>query len=100
MRLSAFILENIEPILQEWEDFARALGAVTESMDAKALRDHAKQILRDVAADLETYQTEAQQEAKSKGNAPPAPSVARGTGAEQHGNVRATEGFTLDQMVS
>jgi signal transduction histidine kinase len=100
MRLSAFILENIEPILQEWEDFARALGAVTESMDAQALRDHAKQILREVAADLETYQSEAQQEAKSKGNAPPAHSQAPGTGAERHGDVRATEGFTLDQMVS
>ncbi len=100
MRLSGFILANMEPILQEWEDFARALGAVTELMDAKALRDHAKQILRDVAADLETHQTEAQREAKSKGYSPPTPSVVLGSGAEQHGNVRATEGFTLDQMVS
>jgi signal transduction histidine kinase len=100
MRLSAFILANMEPILQDWEDFARALGAVTESMDAKALRDHAKQILREVAADLETYQSQAQQEAKSKGEAPPAPSAASDTGAEQHGNVRAVEGFTLAQMVS
>lgn len=100
MRLSAFILENMEPILQEWEDFARALGAVTESMDATALRDHAKQILREVAADLETYQSEAQQEAKSKGNALPTVSKALDTGAERHGDIRATEGFTLDQMVS
>jgi signal transduction histidine kinase len=100
MRLSAFILANMEPILQEWEEFARDLGAVTESMDAHALRDHAKQILREVAADLETYQSAAQQEAKSKGRAPPTPSVASDTGAEQHGNVRAVEGFTLDQMVS
>jgi signal transduction histidine kinase len=99
MRLSAFILANMEPILQEWEDFARALGAVTELMDAKTLRDHAKQILREVAADLETYQSEAQQEAKSKGKAP-APSEPPGTGAEQHGYVRAVEGFTLEQMVS
>lgn len=100
VRLSAFILSNMEPILQEWEDFARALGAVTELMDAKALRDHAKQILRDAAADLETYQSDAQREAKSKGNAPPTPSEAPGSGAEKHGNVRATEGFTLDQMVA
>lgn len=100
MRLSAFILANIEPILQDWENFARDLGAVTELMDAKALRDHAKQILRDVAADLDTHQTEAQREAKSKGRAPPAAPTVLGSGAEQHGNVRATEGFTLDQMVS
>lgn len=90
----------MELILQEWEEFARALGAVTESMDAKALRDHAKRILRDIAADLETPQSEDQQEAKSKGEAPRADSVAAETGAEMHGDVRATEGFTLDQMLS
>lgn len=100
MRLSAFILSNMESILQEWEDFARALGAVTKSMDAKALRDHAKQILKEVAADLETSQTKAQQEAKSKGNVRTSQSDAAETGAEKHGDVRAVEGFTLDQMVS
>lgn len=100
MRLSAFILSNMEPILQEWEDFARALGAVTEFMDAKALRDHAKQILLDIAADLETYQSEAQQEAKSKGSLQTDPAAAAVSGAGRHGDVRAIEGFTLDQMVS
>lgn len=100
MRLSAFINENMEPILQEWEDFARALGAVTEAMDAAALRDHAKHILRDVAADLETVQTAEQREAKSKGGTSNNPSAAPDTGAEMHGIVRAMEGFTLDQMLS
>jgi len=100
MRLSAFILSNMERILQEWEDFARALGAVTKSMDAKALRDHAKDILSDVAADLEIYQTAAQQEAKSKGSVQAPHSEFAATGAGRHGDVRATEGFTLDQMVS
>lgn len=100
MRLSAFILSNMEPILQEWEDFARALGAVTRSMDASALRDHAKQILLEVAKDLETYQSEAQQEAKSKGGVQASSPEAAATGAGRHGDVRATEGFTLDQMIS
>ena len=100
MRLSAFILANMESILQEWEDFARDLGVVTESMDAQELRDHAKHILEDVAADLETDQSDAQQEAKSKGNAPTDASEAPDSGAEMHGVVRAMEGFTLDQMLS
>lgn len=100
MRLSTFISSNMEPILQEWEDFARALGAVTRSMDARALRDHAKQILREVVADLETYQSAAQQEAKSKGSFQPVQLQVAISGAGQHGDVRATEGFTLDQMVS
>jgi len=100
MRLSAFILSNMEAILQEWEDFARALGAVTQSMDATALRDHAKQILLDVARDLETYQSEEQQKAKSKGGVQATASQAAASGAGRHGDVRATEGFSLDQMIS
>lgn len=100
MRLSSFILGNMELILQEWEDFARALGAVTEAMDAKSLRDHAKQILHEVAADLETYQTAEEQEAKSKGFVRGVLSDGVDSGAERHGDVRAMEGFTLDQMVS
>ena len=30
MRLSAFIISNMEAVLQEWEDFARSLGTVTK----------------------------------------------------------------------
>jgi signal transduction histidine kinase len=100
MRLSVFILSNLEPILQEWEDFASALGAVTKSMDAKALRDHAKQILLDIVKDLETYQSMAQQEAKAKATPQSTPSFPDDSGAGRHGDIRATEGFTLDQMVS
>jgi signal transduction histidine kinase len=100
MRLAAFILANIEPILQEWEDFARDLGAVTASMDVEALRDHAKLILQELAEDLETRQSAAQQEAKSRGEAPDAPAEDPDTGAEHHGGVRAVEGFSLEQMVS
>jgi signal transduction histidine kinase len=100
MRLAAFILANLEPILQEWEDFARDLGAVSESMDVKSLRDHAKTILQELAEDLETRQSAAQQVAKSKGEAPPPTAADPGTGAEQHGGDRAVEGFSLEQMVS
>jgi signal transduction histidine kinase len=90
----------MEPILQDWEDFAQSLGMTTQSMDTAALRDHAKQILRAVATDLETRQTDAQQEAKSKGDAPEPPPNAPETPAESHGSVRAEEGFSLQEMVS
>lgn len=90
----------MEPILQEWQEFAHSLGLVTQSMDAAALRDHAKLILHAVAADLETRQSDAQQEAKSKGDAPAPPPHAPKTAAETHGSVRAEEGFSLQQMVS
>jgi len=100
MRLSAFILENMERILQDWEDFARSLGAVTSAMEAIALRDHAELMLRAVANDLETQQTPAQREAKAKGNAPERPSHLDVTAATAHGTGRAEDGFSLQQMVS
>jgi hypothetical protein len=66
-RLSAFILRNIEPILQEWEAFARSLAAGTK-MDQLALRDDAESILRAVVRGMQSNQTLAQQASKSKGH--------------------------------
>ena len=43
VRLSSFIRQNIEPILDEWETFARSLPQ-GEAMES-ALRDHAKDML-------------------------------------------------------
>ena len=100
MRLSRFILANMEPILQDWENFARSLGAVTSEMDAIALRDHAELMLKAIAVDLENEQSLAQQDAKSKGNAPARPAHLEATAATSHGAVRAEEGFSLEQMVS
>ena len=64
-----------------------------------ALRDHAEQILRAVAADLSTAQTKAEQSEKSKGRAPrliDAPETA----AETHGFLRAKSGFNIEQLVA
>lgn len=70
MRLSDFILENVEPILQAWEDFARSVETPMPAMDAKGLRNHAEYILNAVALDLRTAQTEQQQIDKSHGLGP------------------------------
>ena len=40
-RLSTFIRENTEPILEEWESFARSLPMGAD-MDVRALRDQAR----------------------------------------------------------
>lgn len=100
MRLSEFIVANMESILVEWETFARSLGAVTSKMDAAALRDHAEAMLLAVAADMETAQSPAQQSAKGKGHAPPRAAALGESAATTHGSVRAGDGFTLEQMVS
>ncbi|KAA0987339.1 sensor histidine kinase [Pseudomonas sp. ANT_J12] len=97
MRLSDFIIKNLEPILQAWEDFARTIEVPGEALDSKALRDHAEQMLRAIALDLRTYQSAQEQIAKAHGNAP---TEELETAAETHAVTRLMAGFTLDQMVS
>jgi signal transduction histidine kinase len=97
MRLADFIIENIEPILQRWEDFARSMTPAADGMDAEALRDHAEQMLRTIAADLKKPQTEAARLSKSLGNGP---SSISDTAAEIHADIRYASGFTIGQMVA
>jgi signal transduction histidine kinase len=98
-RLSAFILANREPILAEWEAFARTCTPASAPMDIVALRDHANEMLTVIAADLDTPQGGAAQAAKSKGKAPD-DDDGEPTAAEEHGAGRAESGFTIEQMVS
>jgi signal transduction histidine kinase len=97
MRLSVFIKEHLEQILQEWEDFAQTLNIPGPAMDSKGLRDHASLMLAVIVQDLETEQTVKQQADKAQGKAPP---HTEGTAAEFHALTRLTAGFTIDQMVS
>ncbi len=53
MRLSLCILQNIEAIIGEWEDFAETLAPL-EDANRVELRDHAMDILKVIAADLNT----------------------------------------------
>jgi signal transduction histidine kinase len=99
MRLADFILANREPILAEWEAFARTCAPASGSMDIEALRDHANAMLTVIARDLATPQGSEAQSEKSKGNAP-SPDPAERTAAEEHGSGRAESGFTVEQMIS
>ena len=96
MNLSAFILSNIECILQEWEDFASTLEPL-ESANKKELRDHAAAVLKVIAADLDTPQAEHESIAKSKGLGPQA---AEDTAAEIHAADRLASGFTGEQVMA
>lgn len=99
MRLSEFINDQREPILIEWETFARRLGEITKTMDIEALRDHASEMLTVIASDLETPQTEFEQRRKSTGEAPDE-AGGPATAAEEHGADRASRGFSIEEMVS
>lgn len=97
MRLADFIQQNMEPILQQWEDFAKTLTPAAEGMDAVALRDHAEHMLRTIAADLQTHQSPEARILKSHGNAPRSNSI---TSAESHADIRHASGFTIGQVIA
>ena len=99
MRLADFILANREPILAEWEAFARSCAPAGGTMDIAALRDHANEMLTAIAAELATPQSRLPQSERSKGRARAAvPAAATAAGA--HGAGRAESGFTVAQMVA
>lgn len=97
MRLSLFIAERKESILQEWEDFARSISPPSCPMDVAALRDHAALMLHEIVKDLETPQSGSQQSDKSKGHG--ANKFEKG-GAERHAEERLELGYSIDQLVS
>ncbi len=98
MRLADFILDNLEAILQEWEDFAATLLPGDQPLDKAALRDHVKLMLETIAADISCAQTEREEKEKSQGhNSAPAYPI---TAATAHGKERLVFGFSLDAAMA
>lgn len=96
VRLADFIRAEIEPILQEWEAFARTL-LPARFMDRAGLRDHAHGMLLEIAGHIESRQSESERVAKSKGHQPKDGVV---SWAEVHGGARQTSGFSVVETVS
>jgi signal transduction histidine kinase len=97
MRLADFIVQNHEPIVDEWETFARSLLGTGYAMNTAALREHAEQILSAIVLDMNSPQSEAGQEEKSKGRGQE--DRLRGAG-QIHAVLRLETGFRLDQLVA
>ncbi|WP_372827253.1 ATP-binding protein [Polaromonas sp.] len=99
MRLSNFLRTHSAQILTAWDEFAATVAHEGRSLDQKALRDHAGQILTSIAEDLETPQSDAEQEEKSRGEGPRSAS-ALDTAAETHADTRMVSGFAIDAMIT
>lgn len=98
-RLSEFIRSHETELVDEWERFARTLpGGSTGTVEV--LRDHAREMLRVIADDLDQRQTAEQQLAKSFGEADASVYAKAATAAQEHGAGRAKQGFTFGQMIS
>lgn len=97
LSLSAFIVANSEEILRAWDEFAATVNHEGEALDAMELRDHAREILMTIAADLAEPQSPAERDAKSKGLAP---DEAETSAAENHADFRMIAGFAVDAMIT
>jgi signal transduction histidine kinase len=97
-RLGEFILENMEPILAEWEDYARRYwrGALP---DSAALRNHADIMLRAVVADMAAPQSGPERKAKSEG-AHQTHRSEMNKAAIAHALARIQDGFNIQRMVA
>lgn len=99
MRLSEFIVSNVDRIVDEWEQFARTVTPAADAMDGPALRDHSRAILLAAARDMCKPQTPGEQAAKARGEGPEKTPSLDEAGA-CHGELRHTVGFDLVQMTS
>lgn len=98
MRLSHFILANLEAIVQEWEEFASSLVPDSVKEDHTMLRDHAKKMLQAIAADLDQPQTAKKKDDKSKGH--DYAFATEETAADAHGVQRLAAGFSLNAALA
>ena len=96
MRLSNFILKNLDTILLEWERFAATLVPAAQETDRSMLRDHAKKILESITADLARPQLAQAKHAKSEKAGAHHPKTA----AANHGSERLESGFSLDATMA
>src|SRR5688572_13985259 len=101
MRLANFILANLEPILAEWESFARGIWPKGATAHPAELRDEAGDVLRAAAVDMQSGQTDAQQVDKSKGlSRRDDASDALRRASSSHGTGRAVSGFDVSAVIA
>ncbi len=101
MRLADFILANIEPILVEWEVFARSIWPGTAAADPATLRDHAQDMLLATASAMKSAQTTRERSERSRGRGEDGShdaDVNRASAA--HGAERVESGFDLASLIA
>jgi signal transduction histidine kinase len=100
MRIGEFIHDNLEPILVQWEVFARTILPASHH-DVTSLRDHAREILLATVRDMATAQTAQEQADKSTahgGDSDHSRQLDRAS--SQHAISRVEVGLDLMQLVS
>lgn len=98
MKFTQFIKTHKEDISNEWVKHARDNIESINKLDLKEVQDHINQMLDRVVESMETSETDAQQEEKSKGNKNMGSGESKA--ANQHGEQRADVGFDIMDLGS
>jgi signal transduction histidine kinase len=97
-RMSEFLLENIDAILAEWEEFARTIPTKSERSSVQLL-DHARDMIVVIAHDMETEQSSTEQRDKSRGLRERT-ALMEDSPAQSHGGARLEQGFTINEILA
>src|SRR5215207_2428939 len=100
MRLADFILANVEPILVEWEAFARSIWPGQASVQADEVRDDAEALLHETVRDMQSQQSEGERADKSRGGKPAENGDRLEHASSSHAMGRVTSGFDLWGVVA
>jgi signal transduction histidine kinase len=98
MNLATFIVSHMDEIVDEFISFAQTLEPASLSHSNDELRDHAREILQEIAKGLSADETPKQKRDKSLGQVATAPD--QDTAATAHGADRQAHGFTLPQLTA
>ena len=98
MTLNVFIRKHKEEISQEWIKYAQENLDPTNDMDLDEIRDHIMEMLDRIADDMDSSQSDSEQESKSKGNKQMTADDLKA--AIDHGEQRVTFGFDILQLSS
>ena len=98
MKFAHFIKSNKKEITDEWVKYARENISGVNKLKLEEVRDHIHQMLDRVVENMETSETDSQQEKKSKGNKEMLP--AESNAANSHGEQRAKIGFDILEVSS
>ena len=96
MKLSDFIAAHMDEILVEWDRYARKMKPAANDMDGKELRDHAEQMLREIAREIEEPPTQSEHQENAQVLAVDSTT---NSAAARHGELRQEHQFTLQQVV-
>jgi signal transduction histidine kinase len=99
MNIGEFMEHQVNPIVDEWVEFAQTRLSPSHQFTRHELADHARVLLQAMAADMKQAQGAQAKHDKSQGNKPDnAPNITHI--AEGHAVQRFDQGFSLDDLIS